>query len=126
MEKEKIEEMSCPGCEEGTARREKTLFRHRVGNEIFVIPEVEHLVCDKCGYEFMPEDVWEHILEVFGDIKGAERGVHLSGKITTEKDKLSVDVANIEKHIKLRDGGEIELYMGEDEIVIVSREDVRR
>jgi len=123
MGKEKIERISCPECEEGTATRQKTLFRHRIGNEIFVIPEIEHLVCDKCGYEFMPEDVWEHILEVFRDIKGAE--VHLSGKITTEKDKFSVDVADIEKHIKLRDGDEIELYIGDDEIVIVSKEDVK-
>ena len=124
MRKEKIAKISCPECGEGTARRQKTLFRHRIGNEIFVIPEVEHLVCDKCGYEFMPEDVWEHILEVFRDIKGEE--VHLRGKITTGKDKLSVDVANIGKHIKLRDGDEIELYIGDDEIVIVSKEDVKR
>ncbi len=64
MGKEKIERISCPKCEEGTATWQKTLFRHRIGNEIFVIPEIEHLVCDKCGYEFMPEDVWEHILEL--------------------------------------------------------------
>lgn len=121
MGKEKIMEISCPECGEGTAKRQKTLFRHRIGKEIFVIPEVEHLVCDKCGYEFMPEDMWEHILEVFRRVEG-EEGVHLSGKITTGKGKLSVDVANIEKHIKLRDGDEIELYIGDDEIVIVSKE----
>ena len=120
-EKDKITEIACPECGVGTARRRKTLFRHRIGKEIFVIPEIEHLVCDECGYEFMPEDVWEHILEVFRDIKGVERGMHLSGKITTGKDKLSVDVANIEKYIKLRDGDEIELYIGDDEIVIVSK-----
>ena len=126
MEKEKIMETSCPECGEGLATRQKMLFRHRIGNEIFVIPEIEHLVCDRCGYEFMPEDMWEHILEVFRHIKGAQREVHLSGKITTGKDKLSVDVTNIERHIKLRDGDEIELYIGDDEIVIVSKEDVKR
>ena len=111
--------MSCPECGEGTATRQKTLFRYRIGNAIVVIPEAEHLICDKCGYEFMPEDVG-----VYGNTfsKGAE--VHLSGKITTEKDKLSLDVANIEKHIKLRGGDE--LYIGDDEIVIVSKEDVEK
>jgi len=79
MEKEKIVEMSCPECEEGTARREKTLFKRRIGKEIFVIPEVEHLVCDKCGYEF------------------------------------------IEKHLKLRNGEEVELYVNNDEIVILPK-----
>ncbi len=95
-----------------------------IGKEIFVIPEVEHLVCDKCGYVFIPEDVWEYVLKVFRDVKG-EKEVHLSGKITTGKDKLSVDIVDIEKHVKLRDGDEIELYIGDDEIVIVSREDVK-
>lgn len=88
MGKEKIMRISCPECEKGMATRQKTLFMHRIGNEIFVIPEIEHLVCDKCGYEFMPEDVWEHILEVFRDIKGTERGVHLSGKIRTGKFRI--------------------------------------
>ncbi|NQE45261.1 hypothetical protein C5S31_04465 [ANME-1 cluster archaeon GoMg2] len=32
----------------------------------------------------------------------------------------------IEKHIKLRTGDEVELYIGDDEIVIASREDVKR
>lgn len=121
MKKEKIMKISCPECGVGTATRQKTLFRHRIGNEIFVIPEIEHLVCDNCGYEFLPEDVWEHILHVFRDIKGTRRGVHLCGKITTGKDTLRVDIANIEKHIKLRDGEEVELYTNDNEIVIVSK-----
>lgn len=122
MEKEKIMRMSCPECGKGTAIRQKTLFRHRIGNKILVIPEIEHLVCSNCGYEFMPEDVWDYILNVFRDIKGAESGVHLSGKITTGKDTLRVDAANIAKYIKLRDGEEVELYTNDDEIVIISKE----
>ena len=120
MGKEKITKISCPECGEGSATRQKTLFQHKIGKKIFVIPEMEHLVCDKCGYEFMLEDVWGHILDMFRKVKGEEE-VHLSGKNTTGKGKLSVDVANIEKHIKLRDGDEIELYIGDDEIVIVSK-----
>jgi len=123
MEKERIVEMSCPECEEGTARREKTLFRRRIGKEIFVIPGVEHLVCDKCGYEFMPEDVWEYVSDAFRNIKGEEkeRAVHLNGKITKSKDQLSVNIPNIEKHLKLRNGEEVELYANDDEIVIMPK-----
>jgi len=36
--------------------------------KFYDIQEVEHLVCGKCGYKFMPEDMWEHILAVFRDI----------------------------------------------------------
>jgi YgiT-type zinc finger domain-containing protein len=123
MEKERIVEMCCPECEEGTARREKTLFKRRIGKEIFVIPEVEHLVCDKCGYEFIPEDVWEYVLNAFRNIKGEEkeRAVHLNGKITKSKDQLSVNIQNIEKHLKLRNGEEVELYANDDEIVIMPK-----
>ena len=45
----------------------------------------------------------------------------MCGKITTGKDTLRVDVANIEKHIKLRDGEEVELYTNDNEIAIVSK-----
>ena len=93
MEKGRIVEMSCPECEGGTARCEKTLFKRRIGKEIFVI------------------------------IKGEEkeRAVHLNGKITKSKDQLSVNIQNIEKHLKLRNGEEVELYVNNDEIVIMPK-----
>ena len=47
--------------------------------------------------------------------------MHLKGKITKSKDQLSVNIQNIERHLKLRNGEEVELYANDDEIVIMRR-----